>query len=190
MRIFKGLISALAVLLFYTASLVALTWLTNGGLVGRELSRARTRLPYGLMVPVANAQESDLPVTLVPVPRVGSKWQATGPDGQLHTYTIGDTSHAQITLPDEGFVICPNGHPVTSNVNVMDVQEATVCRDGRPLGARCTAGTVTYLCCPPGATRCTPGQKQEVLTPAQAELFAARDRRQPLPQPTVTRPHM
>jgi hypothetical protein len=127
----------------------------------------RLRLDPMLATPVL-AQEA--PTESVVMPREGSQWNAMGPDGKMHVYTVSDTSHATTVRGSTGFVICPNGHPVARNANAQDLQEATQCRDGTPLGRNCTAGSITFLC-KPGTN---PLLRMEVLTPSHEEFQAAQ----------------
>lgn len=130
---------------------------------------AHRLLPAGVVVPDVLAQETEPPTVLVPLPRRGSQWKAKAPDGQMHIFTVKDSSRAYTVTPDFGYVICPNGHPVTTNATLTDTVEAT----------QLTATqSITHLCCPAGSTRCVPGTKQESVI-----------NRTGAPNPRVTAPH-
>ncbi len=106
--------------------------------------------------------------------------------------------HSSSTSP-QGFVICPNGIPVTHNPTELDLIEATECRDGHPfrpqdreaegINTPCTAGTVVHLCGRPGSPQ--EGQKMESLTPSDDEYRKWEQQRghwMP-PEPSYTEPH-
>jgi len=86
---------------------------------------------------VDDGDEPPNQLQMVPLPAPGSIFidPNTG-----KRYRVGDAP-LMVSQPPAGYVICLNGHPVTSNVTVDDVRESIKCRDRSDFCPNCKLGS-------------------------------------------------